>query len=556
MANQITDGRTNVDTMEVASAPDNLAGSASGTNDTEIFYQGSSSWGYYTTTTRDGLLHDAGTAQNWANNTFYLLFNTGIAGLLEIRANGGVTVRFCGATVTDFFEVYVAGSDDYPPAFSGGWVQFVVDIETAYTAAVTNGDANTNTGGTPPATNAIRYVGVSTITSATMPRMADNTWLDQIARLPDGSAGIIIEGSNGGTTPWTWADVVTAATSTNKWATARNSDGGAIVLNTPVQFGINDATNHEFSDNNVTLLWDNQPYLADDIYGFEAVMGTGANFIRAGVKTGTGNDATGAQGWVIQAASDGARWGMDFSDANVDEVSMYGMSFAHGATFNLANVDIDMATVLFNDCNLAQVSNAKIVRANIVQPNTADGVAFMTTDDIGDIVNSTFEFSDGHAIEILTGGPASQSSIGNRFSGFGATGTNDAAIYNNSAAARTISISSPGLLSEHTYRNGTSATTTLSQDVAVTLTGMPDSTEIRVYDAATSDPQTELAGVENATDGTAGNRSFTFTLSAGTIVDVVVHNISYEHERFELTIPASASSIPINLRFDRNYFNP
>ena len=109
---------------------------------------------------------------------------------------------------------------------------------------------------------------------------------------------------------------------------------------------------------------------------------------------------------------------------------------------------------------------------------------------------------------------------------------------------------------KHTYRNGTSASTTLSQDVAVTLTGMPDNTEIRVYDAATSDPQTELAGVENATDGTAGNRSFTFTLSAGTLVDVVIHNILYEHERFELTIPSSASSIPINLRFDRNYFNP
>ena len=553
MANQITDGRTNVSVMDAGSAPDNLTGVAGGTNDTEIYYQGTSSWGYYTTTTRDGLLHDAGSAQNWSNNTFYILFNTGIAGLLATRANGGVTVRFCGATVTDFFEVYVAGSDDYPPAFSGGWVQFVVDIETAYTAAVTNGDAFTNTGGTPPATTAIRYVGITSITGSTMPRMADNSWLDQIARLPDGSAGIIIEGSNGGSTPWTWDNVITAASITNKWATARVGTGGSVVLNTPVQFGINDASNHQFSDNNVTILWEDQPFLADDIYGLSAAMGTGVNFIRGGVKTGTGNDATGAQGWSIQAASSGARWNMDFSDVDVDEVSLYGCSFIHGNQFNLNNPDIDMATILFNDCVSAIVTGANIVRANVVNSATADGVAFMSTNDLGDIINSSFNFSDGHAIEILSGGAASQSSLGNRFSGFGATGTNDAAIYNNSAAAKTISISSPGLLSEHTYRNGTSASTSLSQDVAVTLTGLKENTEVRVYSSGTT---TELAGVEDASDGTFDNRSFTFTLSAGTNVDIRIHNITYEHQEFAYTVPSANTSLPIQQAFDRNYFNP
>lgn len=555
MANQITDGRTNVFTAETVTGVVDTAGTANGTLDNEIFYEGSNSVGDYCTTTRTGMLYNAGSAQNWANNTFYILFNSGIAGLLDTRTNGGVTVRFCGATISDFFEVYVAGSDDYPPAFSGGWVQFVVDIETAYTEAVTNTAAFTNTGGTPPATNAIQYVGVTYVTSATMPRMADNTWLDQIARLPDGSAGIIVEGSNGGTTPWTWDDIVTAAVSTNKWATARPSDGGAIVLNTPVQIGINDATNHEFDDDNVSLLWDDQPFLADDIYEISAVMGTGVNFVRGGVKTGTGNDATGAQGWSIQASPTGARWNMDFSDANVDEVSLYGCSFSHGNTFSLNNVDIDMATILFNDCVSADVTNATIVRASVVAAATADGVAFMKTDNIGDIINSTFEFSDGHAIELTTPNTASQSSIGNRFSGYGATGTNDAAIYNNSGAGLvTISITNPGTTTEHTYRNGTSASTALSQDVAVTFTNLRDNTEVRIYSAGTT---TELAGIENATAGSVDARTFTATISAGTSVDYRIHNKTYEHIAVEsFTWPSADQDIQVQQRFDRVYFNP
>ena len=68
---------------------------------------------------------------------------------------------------------------------------------------------------------------------------------------------------------------------------------------------------------------------------------------------------------------------------------------------------------------------------------------------------------------------------------------------------------------------------------------------------------TELAGTEDATDGTADNRSFTFSLTAGVIVDIRIHNVTYETQFIaDFEVPASPASIPIQQRFDRNYRNP
>jgi hypothetical protein len=130
---------------------------------------------------------------------------------------------------------------------------------------------------------------------------------------------------------------------------------------------------------------------------------------------------------------------------------------------------VDIATCLFLDCDKANVSGANVVRASVVDANTADGVAFMTTADMSNIVYSSFQFSDGHAIELLTPRVASQDSVGNTFSGYGATSSNDAAVYNNAGGAVTINVLSGG--DSPTYRNGTGASTTIvAGSVTATLT--------------------------------------------------------------------------------------
>ena len=455
VANQITDNRTSINVADSATGYVDLSGAAAGTLDTEIFYEGTASAGQYVTSTIDGLLYDYTTATDLSNNVFYFLINCGIVGLLDTKTNGGFRIRFTGATVTDWFEVYVAGSDSWPASFSGGWTLFVVDIEDARSTAVTNGWTN----GTTPATTAIQRVGYAAITGGTMPRMVDNTWMDAMYRLADGNPAIIVEGRNAGTTDWDWDDVVTEMV-TAESPVARYSDGGAITLSGPVQFGINDTSTHAFTATNKVILWDNQEYAPSDLYGFSALGNSGGTTnITMGVKTGTGDDATGAQGCTISAASTGARWAMDFDDANVDGVNLYGCNFIHGGAFLLNDPAVSVISSFYIDCSSALVSNSEQLRISVVNANTADGVAFMTTDDIGDIVYSSFQFSDGHAIELTTPRVASQTSKGNLFAGYGTTTSNDAAVYNNTAGAVTITVTASG--DSPTYRDGTSASTTI-----------------------------------------------------------------------------------------------
>lgn len=538
----IIDNRTALsgfETGDTPAQPDDLSGAAGGTADAEIFIEGSRSWGYYTTSSRAGLLYDAGSAQNWANNTFYLWVNCGIAGLLDTKANGGLAVRFCGATVTNWFEVNVAGSDDYPTAQKGGWVCLVVDVEKAKAAS-------NRTGGTPPATTAIRYVGVTTITGGTMPRMADNTWLDKIWRLPQNTPGIRVEGQNTGSVDWTWADLLSWS-DTNAAGMVNPAAGGAIAINAPIRFGANDAVTHGFSDTNAVVLWENWD-VAASFYGLEVIGGSGAQSFQLGVKSGTGDDATGSQGGVIAAASSGQRWFFDCDDANIDACNVYGASLIHTGDMQLDNVNTSFISNVIVDGTSATLTGiGDFLRCQVVDPNTADGVAWGVTDDLSDIVHSTFSFSDGHALELTTPRVANQTSKGNRFLGYGATATNDAALYNNAGGAVAIAATDGASVSEHTYRNGTSATTTVTASISITFDAGVTGAEYRIY-------RVSDGGEEDGTESAAGT-TFAAALQSGVSYNVWVFKEGYvPYYRPGVTYTASVT-IGVNLQADGNYLD-
>ena len=557
MANQITDKRTLLDTLDTVTNTDDLTGAAAGTQDTEIFIQGTASVGQYITNTIDGILYDAGSAQNWSGNTFYVWINCGIVGLLDTKANGGMRIRFAGNTVTDWFEVYVGGQDEYPPAIQGGWVQFVVNIETARETAIASGWTN----GTVPATSAIRYVGYAAITAGSMPRMVDNTWVDEIRRLPANTAGIVVEGRNGGTTDWNSQDITTElGTPTGTFVP---STGGSYKINTPIQFGTGDTTTHGFTDSNTIWLWDSQEYLPDDFYRISAVGASGGTTnLTFGEKSGTGNDASGSQGITIASATDGARWNLDFNDPNLDSINFYGSTFINGNILELNNSAIEVISTLYINGTQALVTDSLQLRNTVTNANTTGGTAFFLTDGVDKIRNCSFQFSDGHAIEIQSGG--TYTFTGNIFVGgfSGATGDNltpnsgslDAMIFNDSGGLVTLNIAGGG--DTPSVRNSAGSTTEVNNNVSVTITGLKDNTEVRVYDSATSNPQTELAGVENATDGTTDDRSFTFSLSAGQSVDIVYWNKEFEQippRTNGFIIPSTDTEFSIVQLEDPNY---
>jgi len=459
----IVDNRTLITANDTATNIDNLTGGAAGSQNTETFIEGSASVSDKISNTVDGLLYDFGSAQDFSSQHFYIWWNVATAGKLDTLANGGVRIRFCGATVTDWFEKYIEGSDTY----SGGFRMTVIDIETARSDAVggTLGGIN----GTTPATTAIRYVGVVFDVAAMISGNVDNCFIDAMWRLPASTPGMLVEGQNTGSVDWTWSDIVDAADEgdPNKaWGTAFNRDG-VIFINTPIRFGDTDGVTHGFSDTDAIVGWENQ--LVDaNFYGLEVIGGTGTQSFQLGTKTGTGDDAVGTQGGVILSSSSGPRWYFDADDSNIDSCNIYGTSFFHGDDFQLDNSNNEIISCVFSDCSSARVDNSLILKCRILDSNTADGVAFMTTDDLTDIRRCEFIFSDGHAIELTTPRVATQTSKGNSFTGFGSTGTNDAAIYNNTAGAVTIQVTDGG--DTPTYRNGTSASTTVENAVDITIT--------------------------------------------------------------------------------------
>jgi len=84
--------------------------------------------------------------------------------------------------------------------------------------------------------------------------------------------------------------------------------------------------------------------------------------------------------------------------------------------------------------------------------------------------------------------------------------------------------------------------------VDVTLTGLQNPTEVRVFEAGTTN---ELVGSETITSG-----SFTFSVESGQEVDIAVLSLGYQNLRLLTYSTTDDSEIPIQQQVDRQYFNP
>ena len=179
---------------------------------------------------------------------------------------------------------------------------------------------------------------------------------------------------------------------------------------------------------------------------------------------------------------------------------------------------------------------------NTTTITAGNALALVANPNIFSNCNFTGSASSGHAIQITT--PGSYTFAGNVFTGYGATGSTSAAIYNNSGGAVTITISGGG--NSPTYRNGASATTTVVSGATVTFTGLPTLTDVVILTAGTS---TILDQVDqNATSSYAWSYSGTPTVDVGFIktgyVPYYIRN---------LALGSSDASIPVAMTLDRNY---
>ena len=175
--------------------------------------------------------------------------------------------------------------------------------------------------------------------------------------------------------------------------------------------------------------------------------------------------------------------------------------------------------------------------------NTSFTASKITANNIGNISGCTFTSGGtGHAIEITTAGTYSFS--GNLFTDYGANGTANAAIHNNSGGAVTINISGGG--STPTVLNGAGASTAINNSVALTLTGLISGSDIVIVDAGTS---TERVNV----DSNIGT-SYMFSYSITGNVDILVYKRGYVPFAIRsYALPTLNASLPVAQVADRNY---
>lgn len=145
----------------------------------------------------------------------------------------------------------------------------------------------------------------------------------------------------------------------------------------------------------------------------------------------------------------------------------------------------------------------------------------------------SFTGGGGHAIRITATG--TYNLVGNTFTGFGSTGTNNAAIFNDSGGTVTLNISGGG--STPTYKNGTNALTTVNNTVDLNVTvldtgnGPIPTAQVAIYKVS-DDSQIMNEDTRNITAGsfatgtvyrivTVGTTDFTAIGAASNTVGVV-----------------------------------
>lgn len=167
----------------------------------------------------------------------------------------------------------------------------------------------------------------------------------------------------------------------------------------------------------------------------------------------------------------------------------------------------------------------------------------ISSDAPGAISGCSFTSSGtGHAITITT--PGTYSFNGNTFTGYGAAGSTDAAIYNNSGGAVTLNIGGGG--STPTVRNGAGASTTVNNSVTLTLTGLQSGSDIVILEAGTSTIREQVDAHPSS--------SYAYAFSTGGSVDIGVLKAGFVPLYVRgFTLPASNASLPISQTTDRNY---
>lgn len=516
----LTDWIADNDTAAWGELTGAIAGGAPDEADTESALQGTNTVSQATNTTNlCSMARILGSPTSLSAGQVFLVWHGhGVATALDSYANGGLRVAVAGNALGNW-KAWAVGGNDVPPFPYGKWVNTPIDPTVA--ADYTNG--------TPPTGGASIY-GVGSMCLLTQAVAKGQPHVTDMIRYGRAEARI-----NGGDLANGYATFAGFAaqndTTANRWGLIQSTTGG-FQWKGLMTLGYTSAV--DFRDSNVTVFIQDCRKVSSGFNLIEIrqatsrVDWTNVSFVNVSPSTN---------------ASKGALAVIDNADVNID-----GCAFTDMDTFTfLSNSSVLAST--FRRCGLI-TPNGCTFEDNLIARSTATIAVTTAASNLSTIQRCTFQSAGtGHGLEI-TGAAGEYTLVGNRFTGYavgnGSTG-NEAVYVNIATGTVTLNITSGG--STPSIRTA-GATVVVNSNVSITLTGLKNPTEVRVFNAGTTTERSGT-GAENVTSG-----SHTFSVPSGTAIDISILSLGYQNTRLLNFSTTADASIPISQVVDRQYENP
>lgn len=442
----------------------------------------------------------------------YMWTNFLAANSIQTKANGGMQI-LVGDTAANYKRFYIYGDDTVE---YGGWQ--VNAIDPAQTASASQG--------TP--SGVWQYFGMAANVDAAVARGYPLCW-DAVRY---GRGSIIITGgdlANGYGTFDAAAEVNDTNTTTgpvyNRWGILGYANG-TYTLQGRIVFG-SSGTAVDFRDSNRAIFIKSTDFVTPNFNLFEVI------------NTSSRVDLTSISISSLTTISKGRFLVTDNADVNIDSCTFTDMD-----TFVFkSNSLINSST--FRRCGLITHGGSTFTN-NLITASTS--TTAVITDDPSSIQNNQFiSGGTGYAIEITT--PGTYSFSGNKFSGYGANETTNAAIYNNSGGLVTLNVSGGGDVP--TVDNGTGASTDIVASANLTFSGLKSGSEVRIYLGTNPATATEIGGTESSGTSLTISQSY-----GGQNGYYTIHALTYNSIYQPITFSGADQNIPIVQTVDRTYTNP
>ena len=366
---------------------------------------------------------------------------------LDTFANGGMRLRVEDASI-NWAEWTVAGNDTY----AGGWEAFVVR---------TNQSTNRTESVTPPTYSAITAVGVVCKTTASAAKV--NFWYDAVRY---GTYMQIYAGTDVG--PATWDDFLTSE-ATNVYGAITEQDG-ILFVQTPIRMGSTSAgVDTYFGDLARVVVFRDKAFGT----GFYEILGQGNSTGDTRIFFGEKSGGAGISGGSIRSAG-ASKYSFDFSDANIDYLGLYGVSFydADPSSLPTTSTNREVLDCSFEACGELGVSTCKVEESKFISADAgtdADGAILISSTSHNVSKCSFIACPDG--VHIDTAGTYNFTDMvfaGNAYD-----------IGNDSGGL--VTINALGTSDPSSYENFTTSTTAINNTVSVSVTAQEaDTTKVEL----------------------------------------------------------------------------